>query len=76
MQTSYLQSRGDTHSQKSQSAQMQRCSTFNQALYSLLHLYIGDLEQSRKGNESNSTGIFQPDFYDRGAEESNFYKFL
>lgn len=55
---------------------MQRCSTFNQALYSLLHLYIGDLEQSRKGNESNSTGIFQPDFYDRGAEESKFYKFL
>lgn len=63
MQTVYLQSRGDTHSQKSQSAEMQHCGTFDRALYSQLHLYVGeDLEQSRKGNESNSTSIFHPDF--------------
>lgn len=52
MQASYLQSRGDMLSQKRQSAEMQHCGTTDRALYSQLHLYIGeDLEQSRKGNE-------------------------
>lgn len=50
----YFQSKGDTHSQTSQSAEMQRCGTFNLALYSQLHMYIReDLEQSRKRKQLN-----------------------
>ena len=76
MQTSYFQSRGDMHSQKSQSAEMQCCGTFNQTLYSQLHLYIGeDLEQSRKGNESNPTGIFPSWFLWGGQRNQTFTSF-
>lgn len=53
---------------KKQSAEMQHCSTFNQSLHAQLHLYTReDLEQSRKGNESDSTGIFHPDFCEAGG---------